>query len=233
MLTKNKTKHNNQTIQKTQEQKSTSSSSSLYYYTKRHKYNHKMTKDPRQSIQRQPQAPQEPEPLLLLTKKPERVVRFRSEKSIQKVHEVTSRKDYKQSEFVAVWGQQDEQQKMRQALKEEIEAYAYGLILDDDNDDSFTSIGIKDKFGTRKQQKQQAKEDAWSAVLWEQYYQYEDQKAASKKGATVVAYNDELLAAAYERASRKAGKRAQTEAILVEMEVRGLLLHRPRKQEKQ
>ena len=162
-------------------------------------------------------------PLKLSKKKPDRVVRFRSQRSMEEVYQVESRSDYKQSEFIAVWGRQDEQKKRQQQIRKELQAYVYGLMLEDDT--NFTTIGLKDKFGTRREEKQRSKEDAWSSVLWEQYHQYQDQVATGYGG-----YNDELLAAAYERASRRAGKRAQTEAILVELEVRGLLQYPAAKQ---
>ena len=103
-------------------------------------------------------------------------VGFHSVNSLEVVRKISKPStDWKQEEINNTWTSEEEDYKQKQKLKKDIRKFALERQVSDNK--TFTTVGIKDLTpGTsRHDAKLKLREDAWSAVLWEQYNILEEQ----------------------------------------------------------
>ena len=195
-------------------------------------------------------------------------VRFRSRKSIEQVKRILRLSDYNMDEIQAMYGTDEEELERKQILQEQIlefGEYADAMMDEYENsndevkfdrrvsDNSYTTIGIRDKCGPRLQEKIESREAGWDAVMWDQHDQIQEitetaqaqqQLLLDDEDITetendevgddvlnilpeinnIVILDDQRLAETYHQsASRDAQIRAQEEAKELEQEVLGLL----------
>ena len=116
-------------------------------------------------------------------------VRFRSRKSIEQVKRILRLSDYNMDEIQAMYGTDEEELERKQILQEQILEFGeYADAMMDEyessndevkfdrrvSDNSYTTIGIRDKCGLRLQEKIESREAGWDAVMWDQHDQIQE-----------------------------------------------------------
>ena len=144
-----------------------------------------------------------------------------SNTSLTHVQRISRVSDYDSFEIKAVWGDDSEDHQRQEDLKRDIHEYKYNHRTSDNDSSNFTSLGLLDKVsGTkRRSEKIKLREQAWSNVLWEQYYQTQSEDdfyaEVDDEGCQdgPVQLDDDLIASVYEKPSQLAQERAQDAAL--------------------
>ena len=116
-------------------------------------------------------------------------VRFPSRRQImEQARQISRRSTYALSEMIAMWGDDEEHDKQRNELSEEVGKYEMGLH--DSDNINFTTMGVEHLIDeSRYNEKVQLREDAYQAVLWEQHYQREEEDQILAEKGIVVGEN--------------------------------------------
>ena len=145
---------------------------------------------------------------------------------------IPSIKDYEPNDVLKIWGESKsiEDYKRKQIVKKELRSFLLGRQNSDNK--NFTSIGLRDKYGSRQEDKIKIKDNAWDAVLFEQYLQRHNQQIEqfcqynpllkNKDPATTAEVDDKnqsMIAAVYRNISKQAQHVAQEEAKELEQEL--------------
>ena len=155
-------------------------------------------------------------------------VQFRC--ALEEIRRISRLSSYQLDEIVAVWGDEEEQINRQQELKRDVTKYIQsgsgsGRRRLSDNY-TFTSVGLCDHVGIRKEEKIIAREQVWDAVLNEQDNQRVAQVNTGHSN-DIFKYNSALLAKACQRQAKtyKSQQIAYEKAKELELEI----LHQQRK----
>ena len=108
---------------------------------------------------------------------------------MEQARQISRRSTYALSEMLAMWGDDEEHDKQRNELNEEVDKYEMGLH--DSDNINFTTMGVEHLIDeTRYNEKVQLREDAYQAVLWEQHYQREEEDQILAEKGIVVGGDD-------------------------------------------
>ena len=142
-------------------------------------------------------------------------VQFRC--ALEEIRRISRLSSYQLEEIVAVWGDDDEQIERQQELKRDANEFIHSGRRSSDNY-TFTSVGLCDHVGTRKEEKITAREQVWDAVWKEQ----ENQRVAQVNTGhsnDIFKYNSALLAKACQQATYKSQQSAYEKAKELEFEL--------------
>ena len=127
---------------------------------------------------------------------------------------------YELEEIMAVWGDKEEQIENRIKLKQEVREFAQGRRLSDNM--TFTSMGLTDKIGIGRLEKQHYRQEGYEAVLGTQ----ETQRVMALDGLDQVegspchpSIRNEVIAAIYSNTVEPASLKAHQEALALHHEV--------------
>ena len=142
-------------------------------------------------------------------------VQFRC--ALEEIRRISRLSSYQFDEIVAVWGDEDEQIERQQELKRDATEFVQGRRSSDNY--TFTSVGLCDHVGTRKEEKVIARNLVWDAVLKEQDNQRVAQ-ANTGHSNDIFKYNSALLAKACQQAQTyKSQQTAYEKAKELELEI--------------
>jgi hypothetical protein len=141
--------------------------------------------------------------------RPKKGIQWHSRKSIEVIKRIPRvSQSYSVEEFLAVWGDSDEATLRKQELKVAASDMQYGRRMSDNM--TFSTIGIRDKVGAGRMEKQEARFKAWDAVMDEQ-----DLQASEGLGR-----DSDLIAGVYSMTTGETREKARLEALQMEEEVR-------------
>ena len=170
-----------------------------------------------------------------------RVVRFQSNDSMEDITYIPTVEEYDPTDRILVWGEgtiQEKDTKRKKLLKQELKQFLLGRQSSDNK--NFTTVGLRDKFGMRQQDKIHTRDKAYDAVLFEQYLQKRQLLEQNMIRTGHVMYNPNkddnnprenlktgsanmmMIAKAYRNVSRRAHHIAHEEAKELEKELRYL-----------
>jgi hypothetical protein len=140
---------------------------------------------------------------------PKKGIQWHSRNSI----EVTRRiprvsQSYSTDEIFAVWGNSDEARLRKKELKLAAKDMQYGRRQSDNM--TFSTVGISDKVGAGRMEKQEARSEAWDAVMDEQDLQ-------ASEG---LERDSERIAGVYSMTTADTREKARLKALKMEEEVR-------------
>jgi hypothetical protein len=144
-----------------------------------------------------------------VTRRPKKGIQWHSRNSIELIKRISRVSHYSIEEIFAVWGDDDEAIRRKQELKVAARDMQYGRRVSDNM--TFSTIGIRDKVGLGRQEKQEARYKAWDAVTDEQDLQASEGRRDS-----------ELIAGVYSMTTAATRGKARLEALKLEEEVRQL-----------
>ena len=145
----------------------------------------------------------------------DRHVRFQF--ALESVRRISRLSSYNLGEILAVWGDDEEEIQRRDELKRDASEYIEGGRRSSDNY-TFTSIGLCDHVGSRREEKEVARCQMWDAVLDEQDNQRQAQENTGHS-PDVFKYNSALLAMVCKKVTQKSQQLAYENAKELEREI--------------
>ena len=143
-----------------------------------------------------------------VTTRPKKGVQWHSRNSIEVIKRISRVSQYSIDEVRAVWGDDDEAILRKQELKDTARDVKSGRRMSDNL--TFSTVGFRDKVGLGRQEKKEARNLAWDAVMDEQDLQ-------ASEGLEI---DSELIADAYSMTTASTSGKAHLEALEMEEEVR-------------
>ena len=143
-----------------------------------------------------------------VTSRPKKRIQWHSRKSIEVIKRISRVSQYSIDEIFAVWGDDDEATLRKQELKVAASDVKNGRRMSDNL--TFSTVGIRDKVGLGRQEKREARNKAWDAVMDEQ----DLQASEGREG------DSERIADAYSMTTAETRGKAHLEALKMEEEVR-------------
>ena len=177
-----------------------------------------------------------------------RSVRFHAKDSMEDITYIPTVEEYDPTDRILVWGEgtiQEKDTKRKKLLKQELKQFLLGRQSSDNK--NFTTVGLRDKFGMRQQDKIHTRDKAYDAVLFEQYLQKKrqllEQQNMLRTGHVMCTPNNHnsssngnenvktssnmmMIAKAYRNVSRRAHHVAHEEAKELEKELRYLQMEK-------
>ena len=99
-------------------------------------------------------------------------MRFQANDTIEDVTLIPTVADYDPSDIISVWGEgstADKDKERKKQLKYELRQFLLGRQSSDNK--NFTTVGLRDKYGARQEDKVKMRDTAWDAVLFQQHLQ--------------------------------------------------------------
>ena len=148
-------------------------------------------------------------------------VRFPSKDDVMNERfDISRLSTYELEEIMAVWGNKEEQIQNRLKLKQEVREYAQGRRLSDS--DNWTSMGLTDKIGIRRLEKQHYRQEGYEAVLGTQETQRLmalDGLDKDESSPAHPAIRNDVISAIYSTTTQSASLKAHQEAISLQHEL--------------